>query len=56
MANTPWQVIATCFFAVACGPISASLRLEHKPPCAVISLAARTLLGVTLFAILSKLR
>src|SRR6476469_4008860 len=51
MANTFWQVIAAYIFALAGGSISASLRLEHKPLCALISFAAGTLLGVTLFAI-----
>jgi zinc transporter ZupT len=51
MANTLWQVIAAYIFAVAGGSISASLRLGHKPLCALISFAAGTLLGVTLFAI-----
>ena len=51
MANTLWQVIAAYIFAVAGGSISASLRLAHKPLCALISFAAGTLLGVTLFAI-----
>jgi zinc transporter ZupT len=51
MANALWQVVAAYIFAVAGGAISASLRLEHKPLCALISFAAGTLLGVTLFAI-----
>jgi zinc transporter ZupT len=51
MANTLWQVVAAYIFAVAGGSISASLRLEHKPLCVLISFAAGTLLGVTLFAI-----
>lgn len=51
MADTLWQVIAAYIFAVAGGSISASLRLEHRPLCALISFAAGTLLGVTLFAI-----
>jgi zinc transporter ZupT len=51
MANTLWQVIAAYIFAVAGGSISASLHLGHKPLCALISFAAGTLLGVTLFAI-----
>jgi len=51
MANTLWQVVAAYVFAVAGGSISASLSLEHKPLCALISFAAGTLLGVTLFAI-----
>src|SRR5881398_3146725 len=51
---TLWQVIAAYIFAVAGGSISASLRLEHKPLCALISFAAGTLLGVTIFAILPE--
>jgi zinc transporter ZupT len=54
MANTLWQVIAAYIFAVAGGSISASLRLEHKPLCALISFAAGTLLGVTVFAIFAE--
>src|SRR6476469_2876553 len=54
MANTLWQVIAAYIFAVVGGSISASLRLEHKPLCALISFAAGTLLGVTIFAILPE--
>jgi zinc transporter ZupT len=54
MANTLWQVIAAYIFAVAGGSISASLHLEHKPLCALISFAAGTLLGVTIFAILPE--
>ena len=54
MATTLWQVIAAYTFAVAGGSISASLRLEHKPLCALISFAAGTLLGVTVFAILPE--
>src|SRR3989449_10931317 len=51
---TLWQVIAAYIFALAGGSISASLRLEHKPLCALISFAAGTLLGVTIFAILPE--
>ena len=54
MANTLWQVIAAYIFAVVGGSISASMRLEHKPLCALISFAAGTLLGVTIFAILPE--
>jgi len=54
MANTLWQVLAAYIFAVAGGSISASLHLEHKPLCALISFAAGTLLGVTIFAILPE--
>jgi zinc transporter ZupT len=46
-----WQVIAAYLFALAGGAISVTLRLSHRPLCALISLAAGTLLGVTLFAI-----
>src|SRR5438552_12714095 len=46
-----WQVVAAYLFALAGGGISISLHLEHKPLCALISFAAGTLLGVTLFAI-----
>jgi zinc transporter ZupT len=49
-----WQVIAAYLFALAGGGISTSLHLEHKPLCALISFAAGTLLGVTLFAILPE--
>jgi zinc transporter ZupT len=54
MVNTLWQVVAAYIFALAGGSISASLRLSHKPLCALISFAAGTLLGVTLFAILPE--
>ena len=54
MANTLWQVIAAYAFALGGGWISTSLRLEHKPLCALISFAAGTLLGVTIFAILPE--
>lgn len=54
MANTLWQVVAAYIFAVAGGWISTSLRLEHRALCALISLAAGTLFGVTLFAILPE--
>jgi zinc transporter ZupT len=54
MTSALWQVIAAYAFALAGGSISASLRLEHKPLCALISFAAGTLLGVTLFAILPE--
>src|SRR5437868_6228404 len=54
MANSLWQVIAAYVFAIAGGWISTSLRLEHKQLCALISFAAGTLLGVTIFAILPE--
>jgi zinc transporter ZupT len=54
MANALWQVVAAYVFALAGGSISTSLHLEHKPLCALISFAAGTLLGVTIFAILPE--
>jgi zinc and cadmium transporter len=54
MVNALWQVVAAYLFALAGGGISTSLHLEHKPLCALISFAAGTLLGVTLFAILPE--
>jgi ZIP family zinc transporter/zinc and cadmium transporter len=54
MANTLWQVVAAYLFALAGGGVSTTLRLAHKPLCALISFAAGTLLGVTLFAILPE--
>jgi zinc and cadmium transporter len=51
---TFWQVTVAYALAIVGGSISASLRLEHKPLCVLISLAAGTLLGVTLFAILPE--
>jgi len=54
MGNALWQVVAAYVFALAGGAISTSLRLEHRPLCALISFAAGTLLGVTLFAILPE--
>src|SRR6266508_3744572 len=52
MATAFWQVVAAYAFAVAGGWISTSLQLAHKQLCALISFAAGTLLGVTIFAIL----
>jgi len=49
-----WQVAAAYVFALGGGSISALLRLTHRPLCALISFAAGTLLGVTLFAILPE--
>jgi zinc transporter ZupT len=54
MLNPLWQVVAAYVFALAGGGISTTLHLEHKPLCALISFAAGTLLGVTLFAILPE--
>jgi zinc transporter ZupT len=49
-----WQLIAAYAFALGGGTLSASLRLSHKPLCALISFAAGTLCGVTLFAIIPE--
>jgi len=54
MVSALWQVVAAYVFALLGGAISTSLRLEHRPLCALISFAAGTLLGVTLFAILPE--
>src|SRR5882762_2538143 len=54
MANTLWQVVAAYAFSLVGGWISTSLQLAHKQLCALISLAAGTLLGVTIFAILPE--
>jgi zinc transporter ZupT len=54
MANTLWQVIAAYAFALVGGWISTTVQLAHKPLCALISFAAGTLLGVTIFAILPE--
>jgi hypothetical protein len=51
MISPLWQAVAAYVFALTGGSISTSLRLTHKPLCALISFAAGTLLGVTLFAI-----
>src|SRR5437762_12660901 len=49
-----WQVVSAYAFAVVGGTVSALLRLAHRPLCALISFAAGTLLGVTLFAIIPE--
>src|SRR6266568_722579 len=54
MATAFWQVVAAYAFAVAGGWISTSLQLAHRSLCALISTAAGTLFGVTLFAILPE--
>src|SRR2546430_17440375 len=54
MANAVWQVVAGFVLAVVGGWISTLLQLPHKPVCALISFAAGTLLGVTIFAILPE--
>lgn len=46
-----WQVVAAFGFAVFGGAISVAVRLSHEALCAMISLAAGTLFGVTLFAL-----
>ena len=54
MPSSLWQVIAAYGFALVGGWISTSLQLAHKQLCALISFAAGTLLGVTIFAILPE--
>ena len=54
MANPLWQIVAAYLFALVGGYISTSLQLEHRALCALISLAAGTLFGVTVFAILPE--
>src|SRR5205814_5898009 len=49
-----WQVVSAYGCALVGGLVSILLRLAHKPLCALISLAAGTLLGVTFFAILPE--
>jgi zinc transporter ZupT len=49
-----WQVLAAYAFALAGGTISVVFRLSHKTLCALISLAAGTLFGVTLFALVPE--
>jgi zinc transporter ZupT len=49
-----WQVVSAYAFALVGGGISVLLRLAHKQLCALISFAAGTLLGVTLFAIIPE--
>jgi len=46
-----FQIVSAYAFALVGGATGALLRLAHKPLCALISFAAGTLLGVTLFAI-----
>lgn len=46
-----WQIIAAYALALTGGAISVALRLSHQVLCGMISLAAGTLLGVTLFTI-----
>src|SRR6266704_6333202 len=49
-----WQVVAAYAFALVGGWISTTLQLAHRQLCALISFAAGTLLGVTIFAILPE--
>src|SRR5881392_488210 len=54
MVNALWQVVAAYVLALVGGWVSTSLQLAHKQLCALISFAAGTLLGVTIFAILPE--
>src|SRR3954468_19903709 len=49
-----WQIIAAYAFALIGGTISVAFRLSHQALCALISLAAGTLFGVTLFALVPE--
>jgi ZIP family zinc transporter len=49
-----WRVVPAFILAVGGGAISAMMRLSHERLCALISLAAGTLLGVTAFSILPE--
>ncbi len=53
-AAVMWRVVPAFVLAVAGGAISAMMRLSHERLCALISLAAGTLLGVTAFSILPE--
>jgi zinc transporter ZupT len=46
-----WQIIAAYIFALTGGVVSVAVRLSHQVLCSLISLAAGTLFGVTLFTI-----
>jgi zinc transporter ZupT len=46
-----WQVVAAYLFALVGGGMSVAFRISHQSLCALISLAAGTLLGVTLFTL-----
>ncbi len=54
MNITFWQVGAAYVFSIGGGAIGTMLRLTHRPLCGLISFAAGTLLGVSLFAILPE--
>jgi ZIP family zinc transporter len=49
-----WRVLLAFVLAVAGGAISAGIGVSHRRLCGLISLAAGTLLGVTVFAILPE--
>lgn len=49
-----WRVVPAFLLAVAGGAVSAMAGLSHQRLCALISLAAGTLLGVTIFSILPE--
>ncbi|HUK81617.1 MAG TPA: ZIP family metal transporter [Verrucomicrobiae bacterium] len=51
-----WRVILAFGLAVAGGGISVLVGVSHKRLCGLISLAAGTLMGVTLFSILPEAR
>jgi len=49
-----WQIIAAYGFALIGGAGSVAFRLSHQALCALISLAAGTLFGVTVFALIPE--
>lgn len=49
-----WQIVAAYALALTGGAISVALRLSHQMLCGLISLAAGTLFGVTLFTIVPE--
>lgn len=49
-----WRVVLAFMLAVAGGCVSAAIGISHRRLCALISLAAGTLLGVMLFSILPE--
>jgi zinc transporter ZupT len=49
-----WQLIAAYGFALIGGLISVAFRLSHQALCTLISLAAGTLFGVTLFSLVPE--
>src|SRR5437868_7727605 len=49
-----WQIIAAYVLALIGGMVSVAFRLSHQTLCGLISLAAGTLFGVTLFVLIPE--